>query len=295
MPKELFGRIAEVSVTPVGSNVSYVVGGKDGLRITFDCKKSVSTDPNTATVSIFNLSETTRNNIEAVDGVLVLKAGYEDADGAEMVFVGNIKTARTIKTLPDIETKFEVSDGGVTLRDTKVALSYKSNTKLSQVVKDLIKAVGKPFRGDVNSLGITDKVFKTGLTYAGNARTILEQLGNENGFKFSIQDDESVIGVVDEVTSVGGAIVLSPDSGLVGSPEKIEDTTSKEVDGDGGNKGASGWNVTSKLFSKVVPSDYIEVQSDEIQNGTFFRVVEVNHSGDTHGDKWDTKLQLEQV
>jgi hypothetical protein len=100
-------------------------------------------------------------------------------------------------------------------------------------------------------------------------------------------------------------ILLSPETGLIGSPEKLRDDsialygtqnrkkeTIKVVGATGKKYRKSvggGYKIKSLLQPFVEPGSVVQVKSDTI-NDVQFRVVEVEHVGDTHGNDWYSNI-----
>jgi hypothetical protein len=75
-----------------------------GLRVGFHVKKSLSKEPNTAEVKIYNLSENTRHKLQSKGTPFVLSGGYVGSSG--VLFSGNSRTidaalAGPYEPLPD--------------------------------------------------------------------------------------------------------------------------------------------------------------------------------------------------
>jgi hypothetical protein len=83
---ELFNRRAQTIVAPVDGSEGIDV---TGLRTVFRVEKTSTSEPNTATVEVYNLSPFSRNRIESKDQVVTLRAGY--VDQAEQVILGVVR------------------------------------------------------------------------------------------------------------------------------------------------------------------------------------------------------------
>jgi hypothetical protein len=298
MPNNLFGRIAEIVLFPEGDS-AIVIG--DDLRFEFTCKKSPSSDANTADISVSNLSQDTRDRLDEQIGTpLILSAGYSEGDGLMNTFFGDVVSVKHRVTPPTVTTVLTVGDGAKALRDSKTSLSFKKNTQVSVVIKELTRGLGKPIKNP-EAIEEQSNVFLSGYTAIGNNKTLLDQLARNNGFSWSIQNDEIVI-VSDSDTPPADILVLSPETGLVGVPERINDSIDKKesqvpvsTTTTGEDKKRPGWNVEAKLFPEVVPGDFIALQFRARPEGEIVKIIEVEHSGDTYGEAWTTKLQVQDI
>lgn len=290
MPNKLYGRIAQIVIFPQGSQAISI---GDDLRFEFVCKKSPSSDPNTAEIKITNLSKKTRDTLdELIDTPLVLSAGYAEGEGLLNVFFGDIMSVKHSETPPDIITTIEVGDGAKSLRDSKTALSFAKNTSVSTVIETLADELGKPVKRPEYLKSVFGK-YLSGFAAIGNSKTILDQLARENSFSWSIQNDEIVI-ITDQDTPPSDILLLSPDTGLVGSPERNNLTIDKKEGSDTSGK-PPGWNVTAKLFPQVIPGGFIALQFNQRPGGEIVKIIEVEHSGDTYGDVWTSKIQVQDL
>lgn len=292
MPNNLFGRIARILIFPTG-RPTIVIG--DDLRFEFTCKKIPSSDPNTAEVKITNLSKITRRTLDdQIDTPLILSAGYSEGEGLVNVFFGNIMSVKHDTTPPNIITTIEVGDGAESLRDSKVSLSFKKNTLVSTVVQQLAIGFGKPIKNP-EAITSIEGAYLSGYCGIGNNKTLMDQLARDNGFSWSIQDDEIVFINNGDIPPVD-ILVLSPETGMVGSPKRNTSSIDKQettvsVD----NRKPAGWDVAAKLFPEVVPGGFIALRFAERPLGEIVKVVEVEHSGDTYGNTWTTKLQVQDI
>lgn len=302
----LFDRVAELTVGPSGGTGTLI---KD-LRFEFNIDKSASETLNSSTVRIYNLSESNRKLIEKPNNVCIVKAGYVQDIGPITIFVGVVRRALTVKEGPDWITELELDDGLIAYRDTKESLTFGPGTQALDVLKALASAFGLPVRP---LPAVPGKTYPSGFSFVGRVREAMTSVCNYLGLEWSIQNQEIQIlkkGDANRQT----AIVLSPETGLLGSPA-IESKTMSDKQaakagittnqsgvsvkgtkvGSGGKVNTrlevTGYKVTSLLQPTIQPGGYVQVKSRSIA-GQFFRVEEVTHRGDTHGQEWQTICTL---
>ena len=114
------------------------------------------------------------------------------------------------------------------INSKKVSLSYKAGAKVKQVIDDVVKKIGLPLKVDTNSLGI-NKIFNTGFSFTGDAKTALKKLSSYANLDWSIQNGELKF-VVQGKSDGSKLVVLSPNTGLIKTPEKqkIKDVRRKD-------------------------------------------------------------------
>lgn len=302
----LFNRIGEIIIGQSGGNG---VSIKD-LRFSFAIEKNSSPTPNTNTLRIWNLNDTTRSLIETPNNAVIVKAGYTEDIGPVTVFVGIVTRSTTIREGADWITELEMADGVIAYRDSKVSISFPAGTKATTVITGIASRFGLP----VKSLpaDAPTKTYPQGFSFVGRIREAMDKACRFAGMEWSIQDQEV------QVINKGGvstkvAIVLTPDTGMIGSPEPEAKTMSEKAAADRGIttntagvvKKASqtdsgevkerlevrGYKVRSLLQPTIQPGGYVKINSRNINN-QFFRVEDVKHVGDTGGGEWITELAL---
>mgnify|MGYP003146449385 CR=1 FL=1 len=283
--KPIFGRTASVLI---GENeVDTVL--IDGFRFNFTIRKTDSEDPNTCVLNVYNLSLGTRARMEKLDDFAFVKAGYTQADNIQTIFVGNITDSTTLYESPEIITQITISDGEKSINDKKVSVSYKGGATVSQVLEDIVKKIGLTVKTDIKSLGI-NKIFNTGFSFTGNAKTAVKKLSEFSGLDWSIQNNE--LKFTKEGKSDGSKIVfLSPETGLIKTPEKIKIKNNKRKK----EKELDGWKITSLLQPQAEPGGLIEVNSVITKGSKTFKIIDVQHDGDTFEGNFQTVMQVVEV
>lgn len=259
-----------------GRQVRITVGTTEitGLRMAFDVKRSLSKEPNTAEVTIYNLNAQHRAALQDKGNQLIVEAGY----GKELavLFRGTIRTATSVHQGPDWITKVHSGDGEVEYRQKRVVESFKPGTPIKTVVKTVCQRIGL-------SAGATEQAidaatwrggrtqFTQGMTLTGPAERVLTSLLDGAGLEWSIQDGQ--LQILPLGTALNADLVhLDKTSGLVGSPEIGE----KEKKG----KKFHVLKVTSLLNAKICPGRKLSLDALLVKGN--YRVDKVQHAGDTH-------------
>jgi hypothetical protein len=305
----LFNRVASLVVGKEGGK------GKElaGLRFSFSIQKGSTKTPNQCTVKVWNAAPDTRALIEVIGNVLILKTGYSEDIGATTIFTGNVTRTLTVREGPDWITELELQDGFVEFRDAKVSLSFGKGATVSQVVTAISKKFGLPVRP--LPADVAKKQYPAGFAFVGRVRDAMDKACENGGLEWSIQNREI------QIIKKGGvfkqkAYLLTPDTGLIGSPmqesktmtEKaaakegitasqpgVRKTTKRDKDGEVQQMlRVLGYKVKTLLQPLVEPGGYVQVKSKGV-DGEFFRVEELTHIGDTHGNEWHSELTLRYV
>ena len=285
-----FNRIANVTILS-DEGVSDLKIQVSKLRVEFTIKKTETSESNSCLVNIYNLSESTRNKINKTDDLLTVEVGYEEGTGLEVIFIGNITDVNHRFERPNIITSLDVNDGEKTLQNSKVALSYGGTTTVKQTLKDVIKSFNIGQKVNFDLVSFKDKILSNGFSYAGLSKTVMDKLTKAVGLNWSIQNNELKIYEEDK-TDQFTVINLSSTTGLIGSPEKIKIKSGKKSKS---KIELDGWKVTSLLQPKIEPGGRITIKSKMIPDGSIFRVLNVEHVGDTHGGRWQTISQAVEI
>lgn len=267
------------------------------LRINFEIIKTAKKNPNHNRVQIWNLQKSTRELLEKPDTRCLLYAGYAQTDGPILIFSGGITTAWSRYEPPDIITEFELGDGAQEIRDTTISVGYDKNIKSSQILADVSKQMGTPLMIPGN---IIDRIWTNGLSFFGPARTLLDKVTKGSDKEWSIQNGNLQIVQTGMVTTRQG-IVISSDSGMIGSPERersaYEGTVKKPPKKPSKSKGPNdplkefdGWKVKHLLLPQMNPGDRVQLDTREVQG--VFRCDYITHRGDNYDGEWQSELKV---
>ncbi|CBX44532.1 hypothetical protein P88_00210 [Erwinia phage phiEt88] len=287
------------------------------LRFEFDITKTASKTANEATIKVYNAAPDTIALMEAVNNIVIIKAGYVNDIGAVTIFTGTTCRSLTYQDGPDVITEMELRDSVIPLRDAKISVSFPPSTSALTVLDGVSKNFGLPIKKSVS--GVTDKQYISGYAYNGRVRDAMDRVCNYLGLEWSAQDSEI------QIIKKGGvyadtAVVLSADTGMVGYPRREAKTmTEKTAAKQGlkyGQKGivrtvidvedptaklkeritleVQGYRVKSLLNPAIYPGAYVQLKSRGI-NGEFFRVEEARITGDTHGQDWSVEALLRYI
>lgn len=305
----LFDRVASLVIGQSGGKGIEVAG----LRIVFDIEKTSTETLNNSAIEIYNLSPDSQKLIETPNNAVILKAGYSQDVGAKTIFVGIVRRCLTVREGSDWITKLELDDGLIAYRDTKRSFSFPAGTSALAVLKSVADTFGLPVRQFPSD--IQDKTYSAGFSFVGRVRECMTKVCTYLGLEWSIQNQEVQV-IKKGGTAQRTAIVLSADTGMIGSPALEAKTLSdkaaakrgltvnsagviqrrrEDVEGNIDTKlEVQGYKVVSLLQPTVEPGSVVQVKARGI-DGEFFRVEKLNHKGDTHGDSWITELSLRYI
>lgn len=253
-----------------------------GLRVAFKVGKTDRPEPNQAEVSIYNLSPEARAEFQRRPLAFIVEAGYDGR--TSVLFSGEAQAVDHVVSGPDVVTRIRAGDGERQFRQATFSASFRPGTSMQDVILEVVKGMGL----DVSQLrerlsrhdwrGAYDQLLNG---WAGQGRTApeLDKLLSSAGLTWSIQDGAlQVLG--EQEPSSEDAILLSSSTGLLGSPEY----------GSPDKKGGPvPLKVRSLLQPGIKPGRQLAVKSKAIDGR--FRVTKVLHTGDTHGQDWQSEAE----
>lgn len=305
-----------------GRQLELLVGqpGKMGVavdqsfRVVFSIAKTSTKDPNRSKLRIYNCNDDTREVLHAPNSMAILRAGYEQENGLITMFVGDVVNVVSYIDGPDTITEMDLGDGFLPMRDTFVSVGYAAGTSAVSIMRGIAGQMGLVLRPMPE---IKDRAYPNGYSYCGQAFRALDKIAEYLGAEWSIQNNEIQVLVRGGVVRQQ-AVLISPDTGLIGSPEPEDKTFSEKraqerglVGGDrvieivsskvlkSGKKSttkkyhAYGYNVSTYLMPHVQPGSFVKL--DTRNTDGYYRVESLEHFGDTWGDEYRTDMVLRSV
>ena len=287
---ENFDRQYRVAAGPAGS-LGFEIGAtsKDQpvpLHVEFSFQKSDLESQNTGKLTIWNLSPAHLATLADKDCALSMRAGYNTH--LSLIFAGIISYMKTSMDGADRKTEIEVVDNLVQIRDTYVSVSYVGIVSWKMILDDVAAQMGVAISYSYNAEFVN---VGNGFSFVGPAKDILTKGCDCCGLSWSIQNGVVQIKKPDDVMS-REVYVLSPDTGLIGIPARVdlEKSSSSKTTSTGKQMG---WEVEYLLNGAIDINDYVKLESATVSG--YFRVHSVEHSGDSQGSEWISKAQLLEV
>ncbi|QDP66990.1 MAG: hypothetical protein Unbinned3138contig1000_32 [Prokaryotic dsDNA virus sp.] len=273
-----FGRIANVTVGPPGGQGLSI----SGHRITFSVTKTDDAEANTMDVQIYNAAPDTRKVLETTDNRVILTAGYMGGE-IRQIAVGDITRGSTKLATPDRITTATCGDGLLTLATSRASLSYDGAVSARQIIEDIADRFGLELRDTAADLS---GKFQSGWAFVGPARDAMSAVTRRFGLSWSIQNEEIQVTERRGVNTTD-AILITPQTGLIGSPEPMDDNRDDLKE----DKEAPGIMVTTLLNPLYEPGGLVVIDSQDYSEAEF-RIRKVDHNGDTRGDAWESRIEV---
>jgi hypothetical protein len=241
--------------------------------------KDDSPTPNSGKITVYNLSRDTVNSLSGSsdDLAVMLWSGYGDSEPG-LLFAGDITKVTTTLEDVDRQTVIESGDGQQAVSTARVSKSYGPQTSASDMVGDMAGKLADKLGMDKDKArkkasDITKKYmpdtpsYPRGLTVDGPAAQEMSKVLRANKMDWTIQDGELIVYKPGEAIQTD-AFVLSPETGLIGSPSLTD-------------KGRL--EVKALCNSEFRPGRLVSVESDHFTG--FYVIRRVKHSGDSGWSK----------
>lgn len=252
------------------------------LRVEFEVSKSTSRKANVATIKLYNPDAASVALIQQAN-MVQLFAGYAVAGPIlPVLFTGSIanrgvrvkkKAKRSVsveRQETDLVITIEAGDAHSAFKTVRLDLSFAAGTDNNTMLFKLMALLGLGMGSGMTALPPVIYPKPTG--FHGSATRALEQLCRDAGCTWSVQNGNLQLLLAGQA-SVARAVVLSPDTGLIGVPEVTD----------------NGINARSLLNADISPGSMLSLVSMSATG--FYKSKVVKHRGDTHGTEWTTEVE----
>lgn len=212
-----FGRRYRITVSDDSGNALDV----SDLHCTFNIVKTIMMEPNTSEITIYNLNAQTENTIIMTGTRVTLEAGYEGSQFG-LIFDGDLlqpirerEDGTTYKlTLISLDSdraiNFEIVNLSVVKGQTQRSIIYHIANKASNPIP----------LGSISSK-LEGQTLTRGKVMFGKASDYIRQIAKSNDLHFYMDDGSLNLISLDELPE-GEIFELSPESGLIGTPEQTD-------------------------------------------------------------------------
>lgn len=218
--RPLFGREVTVTVDTIQFT---------GLDCAFTIEKTAKPEPNTCQLTIFNLNDDHRAQLEQIVPKRVkqasvgipcrIEAGYTDSTA--VIWQGDLRTVESTFVQPGWVTTLTSGDGEKSWKHARMHVSYGPKTPIETALRAMARALGVA-EGNlskvVSKLRVAGSaIFPTGKVFSGSVSRELVELARSADLEVSVQD--GALQFIDRGKALQGtALRLAPETGLIGSP-----------------------------------------------------------------------------
>lgn len=288
---KLFGRKWQLTVNlQDGKTALDLHGGPfdepEGLRVQFRVEQPMYHFYPSAEIIIYNLSYDTEQQIIQEGASVILQAGYVNGN------YGKIYEGKVFQPMRDREN---VTDYRLTLIcEDALYMQERSMVRFTQAAgqnsRDQVANICRQSGIDEGyvSDNLPDQKLPRGKTYFGDPNRYLRSSAKHCSAQWWVSEGKVNVGMPEDV-SPGEALVLSPQTGLVGTPQQIEYGVFFRALLDPRIRiKPEKWmlvkldNVLIRQMKKRIGQDKLSVLDQDL----LFQVVGVAYTGDTRGNEW---------
>ena len=257
MPEGKFGRVVKIECEKVTIDGSV-------LDVEFDVPFDDDTESNEASITIYNLSDTTISDLTK-NKVVTITAGYADDTG--VIFTGRISKVSTRWSGCDRVTEIKAVDSYNLQKRNVKSISYAKGTKASYILKDLVSKLGLPIAAFKVK---KDHTYNKGSTVSGNLMSAIKKYAKVCGVSTYINNGKIYVRPITEGDNIH--FTVNVDTGLIDSPEEFEEEV---TNADDSTSLVHGITMKIMLEHRITTASIIDLKSKNY-NGQY-RVREGKH------------------
>lgn len=287
--------------TLYGRRYRILIASKDGtaldvsnLRCTFKLTRSWTNFSELSTVSIYNLSVEHENRIISDADTVYIEAGYAGKATYGIIYKGSIIQAlREKQSGTDYILTLLLANSSQFNNYSVLGVTVNSQANMRRVISEVATKAGNLTNTNYGmSLGkITDRSdnikLPRGKVLFGKSSKILEQISTSLGSTLNVEDGKINI-ISPDLISSNTIFSIGPDSGLIGTPEQVENGVSLKTLLNPQFDLNSLFHIDNTIIKTLaynLGSSYVPLDSQGI-----YRVIKIVHEGDTRGNEWFTNI-----
>lgn len=246
----------------------------DDLDMEFDVEFDDDTETNESEITVYNLSDTTIQNIKKGEK-LTLTAGYKEDTGIILSgFISQVKTS--FDDLDKVTTIKVVDSAGGAEREIK-DLAFAKGVSASKVLRKLIEMTKLPLA--VFSIQ-RDFVYKDGLTINDGLMETIKKQAQVCGVSAYVNKGQVYVQPLSKGEDVNFSLTV--DTGLISLSEFEEEITAEKF-----TDAVKGYEITMLLQHRISTGSVLNIQSKNVSGR--YRVREGQHTYD--GSDFLTKVK----
>ena len=274
------------------------------LHMSFEVLLRRDSKPNLAKISVYNLSENSRNTLQEDHLGVEFYAGYASS-GPEMIFQGTTSNILSMKDGPDWVTTIYAADGHKEFDTSYFNKAYSAGTPLILIFQEIADVFGLALNIDPLLFDTLSQSLTRGVTFAGKAKKAMDRLAKDYDLDWSVQ-----FGIIEIVpngqvlSSDPVATLLTFDTGLLDSPEISYEKKKKNRKSE--PEFVKTIKATSLLIPSIKPNRFVTILSlrtsitfgalnetrvpTDNADGTYL-VDNVQFAGDNFGGPFDARIE----
>ena len=291
-----FGRKWSISVqTPEGIKVLSDNEQEDenvALRCTFEIDRPAFQIPAYSDISIYNISEEMQNLIFEKGSRVYVQAGYKNGPYGSIYSGKILQSILSRENVVDYKFTMHCVDGFDILYKNQLKKGLSKGKTQEDIVREVANSseVRMPIQYITKALKI--KTLPRFKMLWGDPTDILRDVAIENDCHWYVSDDTLTFGFLQELEDKANAIVYSPETGLIGSPQQTQEGVNFRILLDPRihiKKPGMQIKLDNSLIR--VQKKYVNQPPILLLDQDFYCMVGAfRHIGDTRGNDWYTDI-----
>ena len=292
----LFGRKWKIIVAdPSGNqgwNVSDSDWSNDALNCRFTIQQALGKLPWCADIQIWNLAGDTQNEIinNSRQGFNVyVEAGYQSGSYGK-IFDGQIfQPLFDRQNVTDFITTLNCINGFGIITANICSMTIEGGYDYAGIITRMAQSARKPIAVNKIADSMEDKKSVRGMTFYGDPRRYIHDICRDQNTQAMYDGALNIVDITEE--SPDPPIVVTPETGLIGTPQQIEGGISFKV--------LLNPQIMVKKPSMMVKIDNAIIRQQKIHLGQLispldqdglYKVIKVVHTGGTRENDWYTEV-----
>lgn len=254
------------------------------FRIVFNILHDFGAFVSYADISIYGISRDTEGKAFKRGQKVDLKAGY--ADSLDYIFRGDVVNIFREKRGADRLVRLICMGGAVNRQESSISKTFGKNTALTDIIKALAEAMELPLI--IKNEDFEGVNYGRGYPMNGSPVDYLKKLAQAHSFNWVIENNRLIVVKSDSYRD-GTIHQVSQFTGMVGAPEITEIGADVDLKLSPKIKIGGRFQITSE-YKTFNFSDVYFKGIQESQGLGIYSILKVEHSGDSYGDDWNSKI-----
>ena len=289
----LFGRKWKISVLLDSDKIlvlsdSTKEGATGALRCTFRIEKHAIQVPVYSEITVYNLTGETESTIIKQGMQVIVEAGYEKGQYGP-IFNGQIfQPIRVRENFVDYKLTLHCIDGYEKLSNNLINQTIGANSSAADRLKILSEKSDVPIPLSYVIRDLKLDRLPRGKTFFGEPKRYFSQIADDNNAAWYMIDGKMAVSRITDV-SADEALVITPTTGLVGTPQQIQDGMAFRC--------LLNPSITispdKPLMHVKIDQSQVRIQKVQIRQlqtqldqNMVCKVIGVTYIGDTRGNDW---------
>jgi len=289
-----FGRKWKIMVLRADGSEAWVVSDSDfeknALRCTFSIEQIAYQTPWYSDIQIWNLAGDTQAAIfeecKKDGSSVIVEAGYQDGRYGK-IFDGQIFQPLFERVgVIDYVLTLHCMDGLGVVTGNLCNMTLSRGYDYAGIISEMARKARTPVPVEFISENLDKNKLPRGKVISGDFQNYVRDIARANNAQFFMKNGKLNVNKLDDPYE-GEAIVYTPESGLIGTPQQITNGVSFRVLLNPELQVKIPY-MTVKIDNAIIQQ--IKLRQDQIvspldQNG-FYKVIKVTYNGDTRGNDW---------